>query len=607
MLTLPPGNQASPLILNRQFIQRCLLVIVAYYVAARFGLATPSVGNAITLIWLPTGIAVAACLRWGWHMAAPVWISAFLVNLGVSGSPLLAASIAIGNTLGPLLSACLLHRAQLDNEFRHRRDVLLLILAAMLGMLLSATCGIAMLRLADILPSSELGLAWRIWWLGDTVGVLVATPLLLSLNRRTLAELKQHPVEVTFFFLLTGLASWAIFLSPLGRYSVGFLPLPIAMWASLRFGMTGASLAVLLMSVIAAWGTATGTGPFSSLDHDESLLVLWTFITALVVVNLIVTALLAESRRNAAELRLHSLILQNMNEGVQLLRVSDAVIVFTNPTLDAIFGYERGELLGQHVSVLNAASDITPQEVAARIILALSATGDWEGEINNRRKDGTTFWTKTRISGFDHPELGPVWVCVQADITEQKAATSKIQFLAFYDPLTELANRRLLMERLRHLAPAGKRTHHHAAVLFLDLDYFKQLNDSYGHRMGDLLLIEVAKRLRSCVREADTVARLGGDEFVVLLPELSTNYEQARHDCLVVAEKIREALSQPYNLEDICYECSSSVGGAIVLERNIDPEQLMQHADSAMYLAKSSGRNRICLHEDAHSLARQRR
>lgn len=607
MLMLPPGKTSSPVRLDRQFFQRCLLVIVAYYLAGRFGLATPSIGNAITLIWLPSGIAVAACLRWGWYMAAPIWISAFFVNLGVSGSPLLASSISIGNTLGPMLAAWLLQQAQLDHEFRYRRDVLMLVVAAMVGMLVSATGGIAMLGIAGIISPEELGLAWRIWWLGDTVGVLVATPLLLTLNRRTLTEFRQHPVEVTLFFLLTSLASWAIFLSPFGRYSIGFLPLPIAMWASLRFGITGASLTVLLMSGVAAWGTAIGRGPFGSLDHDEALLILWAFITALVVVNLIVTALLAESRRNAAELRLHSLILQNMNEGVQLIRVSDAVIVFTNPTFDAIFGYERGELLGQHVSVLNAASDSTPQEVAARIIMALSATGDWEGEINNQRKDGTAFWTKVNISSFDHPELGPVWVCVHADITEQKAADSKIQFLAFYDPLTELANRRLLMERLRHLAPAGKRTHHHAALLFLDLDYFKQLNDSYGHRIGDLLLIEVANRLRSCVREADTVARLGGDEFVVLLPELSTNYEQARHDCLVVAEKIRESLSQHYCLEDICYECSSSVGGTIVLERNIDPELLMQQADTAMYLAKSSGRNRICLHEDAHSLARQRR
>ena len=313
-----------------------------------------------------------------------------------------------------------MQREGFNRDFKHRRDVLLLVLAAMLGMLFSSTGGIGVLYCADVIPADRLFLAWRIWWLGDTVGVLIAAPFLLTLSTKTAKEFGRHPIEVSVFFLLTGLVSWAIFLSPFGRYAVAFLPLPMAMWASLRFGVTGASLSVLLISIIAAWGTATGGGPFSLVGHSEALLILWAFITALVIVNLIVTALLAETRNNSAKLRLHSLILQNMDEGVQLIRTSDGVIVYTNPTFDRMFGYGPGELIGQHVTTINAQGEATPEQTAERIIASLSATGHWEGEVNNRRKDETAFWTKARVSTFDHDELGLVWASVHTDITEQK-------------------------------------------------------------------------------------------------------------------------------------------------------------------------------------------
>lgn len=589
--------------LNRQLIQRWLIVVIAYYISGRLGLAAPSIGKDVTLIWLPTGIAVAACLRWGWHMASAIWCGALIVNLSTGSSPLIASCIAIGNTLAPLFSTWLLQREGFSPDFKHRRDVLLLVLAAMLGMLISSTGGIGVLFLAEVIPAERLFLAWRIWWLGDTVGVLIAAPLLLTLSAKTTKEFGRHPIEVSVFFLLTGLVSWAIFLSPFGRYAVAFLPLPMVMWAALRFGVTGASLSVLLISVIAAWGTAIGEGSFSLAGHSEALLILWAFITALVIVNLIVTALLAETRNNSARLRLHSLILKNMDEGVQLIRTSDGVIVYTNPTFERMFGYGPDELISQHVTTINARGETTPEQTAERIIASLSSSGHWEGEVHNRRKDDTAFWTKARVSTFDHDELGLVWASVHTDITEQKAADAKIQFLAFYDALTELPNRRLLMERLRHLASTGKRGNQHAALLFVDLDQFKQLNDTYGHRYGDLLLIEVAKRLLDCVREGDTVARLGGDEFVIVLPGLSPGQVQARAECHNVAEKIRASLSRPYQLENISYQCSSSIGAALAIEHEINADELMRLADVAMYQAKARGRNRICIQDEEQRIA----
>jgi diguanylate cyclase (GGDEF)-like protein/PAS domain S-box-containing protein len=362
--------------------------------------------------------------------------------------------------------------------------------------------------------------------------------------------------------------------------------------------MTGASLAVMTVSAMAAWGTALNRGPFSMSPQGEALLLLWAYITTLVAISLIITALLAESRKIAAELRLHSLILQNMIEGVQLTRASDSIIVYSNPNFEQMFGYAAGELIGQHVSKLNAPCNRSALEVAREIDEALRRQGYWAGEILNIRKDGSQMWCSVRISTFDHPELGLLWVAVHADITQRKQAEEQAQFLAFYDPLTELPNRRLLLERMKLLAEMGKRAEQHLGLIFLDLDHFKQLNDTLGHNAGDALLTEVAARLRKCVREGDTVARLGGDEFVILLPHLSADPQTADTDAMSIAEKIRYAVEQPYSLEGTPYDCTSSLGVDVSRQSALDVAEALKRADAAMYRAKGCGRNSIALTHD---------
>lgn len=591
---LAPKRPPLPL---PQLLWQWVVVALAYYVGGRLGLAAPSFGNSITLIWVPTGIAVAALLQWGARMWPAIGLSAFCVNLAIGLSPSMAVLIAIGNTLGPLWSMWLLNAAGFDRNFSHRKDIVLLIAAAASGMLVSASGGVTTLWLNDALGGNDVWLAWRTWWLGDTVGVLIAMPPLITVSRKTLPEITQKPVEALFFTAFMILLNWFIFLSPFGRYTISFAPVPIVIWAAMRFGITGASTTVLISSILAAWGTATGHGPFSLSARGEALLILWAYITTLVIVSLVITALLAESRRTAAQLKLHSQILHNMHEGVQLTRVDDSVIVYSNPTFDAMFGYAPGELIGAHVSTLNAGRETEQRKKTAEINRALFSSGAWCGEIQNAKKDGTPFWCLANISTFDHPTLGPVWVSVHTDITQRKEAEEKIHFLAFYDPLTQLPNRRLLLERLRHMAASGKRNQHHAALLFIDLDHFKTLNDSKGHNTGDLLLIEVANRLKACVREGDTVARLGGDEFVVVLPALSQQIEQAARHVSAVAEKIRAAMVRPYLLEDYEYHCSSSIGIDLFREREVDVTEVFKRADVAMYRAKAQGRNAACFYD----------
>ena len=194
-------------------------------------------------------------------------------------------------------------------------------------------------------------------------------------------------------------------------------------------------------------------------------------------------------------------------------------------------------------------------------------------------------------------------VVISRDITERKKDEEQIRNLAFYDTLTQLPNRRMLDDRMNHAMAASKRSGRYCALMFLDLDNFKPLNDLYGHAMGDLLLIEVAHRISSCVREVDTVARFGGDEFVVMLSELDIDKESSIAQAHIVAEKIRIILAKPYvlalktkNSKEIQFEhhCTSSIGVVMFINHDYSPEELIKRADSEMYQAKETGRNRIC-------------
>jgi diguanylate cyclase (GGDEF)-like protein len=198
------------------------------------------------------------------------------------------------------------------------------------------------------------------------------------------------------------------------------------------------------------------------------------------------------------------------------------------------------------------------------------------------------------------------FVALFSDITERKLMEEQVRLLAFFDPLTTLPNRRMFNDRLNQAMAASKRSGRCGALMFLDLDNFKPLNDTHGHEVGDLLLIEVARRLRGCLREVDTVARFGGDEFVVMLSELDGDKTQSTDQARGVAEKIRTSLAAPYLLtrnqpgkEDkvVEHKCSISIGVVVFVNHEVSQSDLLKWADAAMYQAKSDGRNTIRFHQ----------
>ena len=269
-----------------------------------------------------------------------------------------------------------------------------------------------------------------------------------------------------------------------------------------------------------------------------------------------------------------------------------ANIVRVNRAFTDITGYSQEEVLGQNPRIMNSGR----QDRAFYIEMwqQLLHIGSWAGEIWDKRKSGQIYpkWLTISAVKNEHQETTH-YVAIFSDITARKQAEEEIHNLAFYDSLTKLPNRRLFLDRFRAALAASARRDDYGAVLFIDLDRFKALNDTLGHDYGDLLLIEVGMRIKSCVREMDTVARFGGDEFVVLIEAIGNDRDDATFKVSLVAEKIREVLSQSYKLKEHEHHSSPSIGISLYHGHDEPMDVLIEHADMAMYQVKNSGRNGV--------------
>ena len=305
---------------------------------------------------------------------------------------------------------------------------------------------------------------------------------------------------------------------------------------------------------------------------------------------------ISSRKQNELDLRIAAIAFET-HEGI-LITGLDHIILRVNRAFTQLTGYLAEEAIGQTPDLLKSGRhDAT---FHADIWEVIARNKYWQGEIWSRRKNGEIYpiWlTTTAVTDA----VGKVthYVSVFSDITLRKAADEQIHRLAFYDPLTRLPNRSLLHDRLQQALTNSARHRKHGAILFIDLDNFKILNDTRGHNIGDLLLIEVARRIQDCVRGADTVARLGGDEFVVLLEELSEDASQAAATAQDIAEKVLALMNQPFTLHGFEHHSSCSIGISLFLGDAINIDDLLKHADSAMYQAKTSGRNTICFFDPA--------
>ncbi|MEY8878620.1 MAG: diguanylate cyclase, partial [Leptothrix sp. (in: b-proteobacteria)] len=642
-------------------------VASTYYLAARLGLLIPYVGTHVSLVWLPTGIAVAAYLRWGGLMSAAVFAAAFAVNVQIGGPFWMGLGIAGGNALGPWLTVLLLSRSGFDPALARRHDLGVYLLAVMLGMVVTASNGTLWLRAAGQLPTSIWAPAWMTWWVGDAVGALLGGIPLVALTRTTVRTTfggRGGLVNIGLLGVVLGCGVWSF--SPWAGAALLFpllsLPLFVTAVLALRAGVLGASLSVLLLSGAMAWGTARGVGPFAGHDAHAGLLALWSYITAQACTSVLICGLAAEllsSQRQQAALFEHA------NEGIVLVG-PDGHIGAINPAASALLGLQQAEVRGRRLTDLphNGAAlaqwlataaaqpaaiapdlsvtrdDGQSRQVELQTARHIDARGLWQTQLMLRdvterkeaqarlaaseqrlrlitdnmpaliayldREQRFVFANRTYADWFGiRPEslLGKTFsdcfgaefhaarrphmdealrtgqrqtleavselggrqrqlrstyvpdlrsdgsvaglYMLSLDISELKAVEAQLTLLARFDHLTGLANRMQFELTLQEALGRARRTRQFMALLYIDIDHFKSINDSRGHGAGDAVLVEFARRLKHSVRATDTVARLGGDEFVIVLEQLHHEAEAE-----LVAQKIVAATRTPIALPD---------------------------------------------------------
>lgn len=299
---------------------------------------------------------------------------------------------------------------------------------------------------------------------------------------------------------------------------------------------------------------------------------------------------ITDSKKAGADSRIAAIAFESQ-EGM-LISDANNVILRVNHAFSKVTGYTPSEVIGKNPRILSSGHH--DAKFFSAMWESINNTDTWDGEIQNKRKNGEIYPEHINISAV-RDKKGAVthYVATFLDLTSINEATDKIKRLALYDSLTGLPNRRLLLDRLHQAFASSERSGRGGAVLFIDIDNFKTINDTLGHDIGDLLLKQFAQRLKDCIREGDTVARLGGDEFVVMLEGLSKHPLEATIQAKAFGDKILDSLSQPYLLGTHEYHSTTSIGAVIFSDHGQTETDLLKRSDIAMYHAKQAGRNTL--------------
>lgn len=558
-----------------------------YYGAARLGLSIAFVHGTVAAVWPPTGVALALLVLGGPRMLPAVFFGELAADL-TNGSPLLVSvAFGIGSCCEALAGYGLLRLVRFRPDLRRLRDVFALLgLAAPISPIASATIGTGALLAAGSISGHELWSTWHVWWLGDVTGDVIVAPLLLvAVGVRLRWPGGWRIAEAAGF-----LATLAVLAAVAHQLTLGiaYLVLPVLLWAALRFRQQGAVVANTVLAgvgVTAAAGAASEVARVSVLDR---ILFTQNFVIVGALTTLVLAALSTERERSAAALRRSTAQARRLASEQRALgqvataiareKDADGVLTLVAERAAALIGGERATVL-----MRRDGADVT---VAA-----------WP-EANRSRRPGNVLsvpiqvssedWGTLEVSGV--PPAAPVRPLQQlADLAGLSVSTARTRERlladATTDSLTGVANQRLFRRRLTEEIARAHRYRRPLAVMLVDVDDLKAINDASGHLAGDRALAEVACRLRVATREEGVVARVGGDEFAVLLPECDGIGAHA------AGERVRQAISATPIAE--VGLLTASVGITELTAEDSD-DALLQRCDRALYGAKLSGRDR-CL------------
>jgi diguanylate cyclase (GGDEF)-like protein/PAS domain S-box-containing protein len=456
-------------------------------------------------------------------------------------------------------------------------------LVGMLSTAVSATFGVTSLALTGFASWANYRPIWLTWWLGDATSAVVVAPMLilwisdyrLRWNWIRFAEFAALLVGV---FLVGQIVFGRLLLPSVTHYPLEYLGLPFLIWVAFRYGGRETASVIFLLSGISVWGTLHGLGPFVTTSPNNSLLMLQLFMAIFAVMGLVLSAAVMERKRFAERF----VIAVESAPNAMVMVDHRGAITLVNSQAVRMFGYSREELNGQSVEIL-IPERLRGGHPAHRKEFSFSPQTRSMGagrDLYAVRKDGSEFPVEIGLNPIE-TEDGLLVMSAIVDITERKRAEEQIRELALTDPLTGLANYRCLLDALDTEIKRYGRTMRSFAVLLIDLDGLKKINDVHGHLVGSRALVRVANILQSHCRGIDTAARYGGDEFAVILPE--TESEAALQVAQRISERLRRDGEEPW--------ISASVGTAIFPHDGEAIDELLAAADRALYQAKRTSQS----------------
>lgn len=629
-----------------EIFSKNLLVYLAYLITAWLGLCVPFTNDKVTLFWLPSGIAVAAIYRWGWKMSPAIYLAALTINLLFGADVKTNLIIALGNLLGPLFTIFLFRKWDCDLYQLNRQIAVKTLLITALGMLIPASVGASVLSISEQLDLEQMFVVGLVWWMGDSLGLLLCAPLLINLRRETFINLitsPQKPLLGALIILLVGGICFPFNYFAGQSLPIVFITFVVVAWAALSYGLIGGALSSLSFSFIAIWSTTNGMGPFVFDEARLSYWVIWIYTVVMILLSMMITSAHKEILETSRRLKTVSKTQEIQQEQLRGLDAALAAVAADSADTPDFFPgllkslgdvlnaeYLAISLVNKNFSAATTHTFLINGQLQPNITYDLTNTpcqhviqknfcfipenaASLYPDDQMLQDEKIESYLGIIIKNISGSSIGILIALSRNKIENQPQVNllmrifseriagelrraedqEKIFNLAFFDPLTNLPNRRLLQDRLKLITGQSERSQQFSAILFIDIDHFKFLNDSRGHHIGDQLLSLVAERIRNTIRSTDVAARLGGDEFVVIFDNLGTLLEQAGQEAAKRAEELHELINLPYTLSDAVHYCTISIGVNLFRGNKISIDDLLRHADLAMYKAKDSGRNSI--------------